>query len=441
MAALRNLYANSQSTGFTVNFFLALAGTAPEAFLASPFFTTTEPIRILTEKGCTVSLLIRLCSATAPNAVREVLANPNVKIRYFTAQSFHAKFYVVGDKALVGSANLTDAGLKSNREVSISLQQGRDEAFDELPGLFDLLWDYADVLSEPILIEFEKAFRAANRPQGEDQFDTFLKSYIRECAPPTIRAGSHKVPRQRAFLQTFRRKYDEVLVPAYRALEKEYKSLGRRRKEFSGVDFDIELNRFLGWLRVTHAQGDTWSQVPARKDADLLSNIRHFANDWLATNDINGSDQYRSDSDIEHAERLRSNFSSIEQINSLSYDDIFQTLLGCHAFHELLRFTKGSIAGLKDDFARRNDLNRIKNTLGYLTHGPGDPIQRAYDCIYDDTYRLERFAEACIMELIGWIDPNRPPFNGRTIKGLRFLGFDVQDNSGADDSSRRLALG
>lgn len=29
------------------------------------------------------------------------------------------------------------------------------------------------------------------------------------------------------------------------------------------------------------------------------------------------------------------------------------------------------------------------------------------------------------MELLGWVAPGYPPINGRTIKALRFLGFDV----------------
>lgn len=427
MAALRDLYANSKTTGFTQNFFLALAGTSKDAFLASPFFTTFAPIRALTEKGCRVSLLVRLCSVTTPTALREAMNDPNVRVRFYTAQSFHAKFYIIGEKALVGSANLTDAGLNRNREVSVLLERGRDAAFDELPGLFDLFWEYADVLSKAILDEFERAFKATNRPRGEEQFDAFLKSYVAKREPPTIRVGSEKVTRQRTFLQTFRRKYDEVLIPAYRILEHEYQSLNRRRPEFADVDLDIELNRFLGWLRVARAPGETWMEAPVRSGEDLISNIRHFADDWFTTDNINGGDIYRSDREIENITRIRTNLASTERISSLSYDEIFETLLGCHAFLELLRFTKGSIAGLKVDFAQRNSLDRIKATLSYLAHGAGDAIQRAYDCIYDETYRLERFAEACVMELLGWIDPARPPFNGRTIKGLRFLGFDATE--------------
>ncbi len=30
------------------------------------------------------------------------------------------------------------------------------------------------------------------------------------------------------------------------------------------------------------------------------------------------------------------------------------------------------------------------------------------------------------MELLGWGDPKRPPFNNRSIRGIRLLGFEVE---------------
>ena len=425
MAGLKDVYGNSRKSGFALDFFYQVAGTSQEAFLASPFYSTYEPIQLLTGKGCRVSLLVRLCSITHPDALRKADVDPLVTVRYYTAQSFHAKFYIVGDKALVGSANLTSAGLASNREVSVVLDRQRDAGFADLPAIFDQLWDYADVLNEPILQQFEKAFFAKGRPAGEDPFDLFLKNYVPSCTPPTAVVGSDRVTRQRSFLQSFKRKYDEVLVPAYRALEEVYKAIGQRRPEFVGGDLDIEINRFLGWLRVNHAPGDTWREAPLRAGADLEGNIHHNIGLWLATDNVGSGDVYQPDLEVQNIAQLRTNFGSNASIEALSYDEVFDTLLKCHAFLEQLRFTKGGIPGLKVDFQQRNKLPDIKRTLTFLLHGPGDGIRRAYDCIHDEGYKLERFAEACVMELLGWVDRERPPFNGRTIKGLRFLGFNA----------------
>jgi hypothetical protein len=53
-------------------------------------------------------------------------------------------------------------------------------------------------------------------------------------------------------------------------------------------------------------------------------------------------------------------------------------------------------------------------------------VQRLYDCIYMSRYKLQHWGRNCTWELFGWINrDDAPPFNGRIIKGLRHLGFDV----------------
>src|SRR5206468_258232 len=110
--------------------------------------------------------------------------------RYYTDERFHAKFYIIDDVALVGSANLTNAGLKANREMSVVVHRERDSAFEALPGFFDVLWDYADVLTQGIVDEYEKAFRSLERPSGEEEFDKFLSRFVTPCVPPNIRVDS-----------------------------------------------------------------------------------------------------------------------------------------------------------------------------------------------------------------------------------------------------------
>ena len=174
--ALPELYANTRATGFTINFFLN-AGPRPRlGLLAAPFFTTTQPINALTDKGCDVKLIVRFSPITTPEALRQAFENPRVKVRYFTDAKFHTKLYIIDDVALVGSANLTKNGLESNRELSVLLKRERDESFYALAGLFDDLWNDADVLTEDVLLEYEKAFKSRERPQDEDAFEKFIQT-------------------------------------------------------------------------------------------------------------------------------------------------------------------------------------------------------------------------------------------------------------------------
>ena len=102
---------------FVIDFFYEYANSATTAQLACPFFSSTDPLKILTQAGCRrIQLLVGLCEATSPVALQIAKSLPDAQVRFFDDEAFHAKFYILGQNALVGSANLTGAGLKSNRE-------------------------------------------------------------------------------------------------------------------------------------------------------------------------------------------------------------------------------------------------------------------------------------------------------------------------------------
>src|SRR5579875_1739621 len=88
--------------------------------VAAPYVTHTAELREAALSGKAVNLIVGLNSATTPDALQKLLGVPNCKLRYFTRR-FHAKIYVFGNTAMVGSSNLTDGGLFSNREATICL--------------------------------------------------------------------------------------------------------------------------------------------------------------------------------------------------------------------------------------------------------------------------------------------------------------------------------
>ena len=431
-ALLRDVYANSKASGFTSSFFHQAGHAGGLALLASPFYSTFEPIRLLTERKCQVRLLVRLCEITSPRSLKQAFDDPLVTVRYYTNRRFHAKLYIINDAALVGSANLTDSGLNANREVSVVLLRGRDQGFEELPGLFDLLWDGADVLTERVLEQYEKAHAKGSPGRGDEDFDNLLGEFVEPCEPPNIRVESGEVSHRRSFLQTFRRKYDESLHPAFGEVRSVFEAAGQHRREFDAGRIDIEISRFLGWLRVVHARGEAWAESPLLASAPRLALVERFRRDWDVAADISAGDMIQVEGEVDNVRAIEAAFASPEAINALSYDELFDVLVGCHAFREMLRFTKGGLPGLRADFSRRNSLADIKRTLTHLTNGAGDPLERAYDCIFDERFRLGRFGEACVMELLGWVEPAYPPVNGRTIKALRFLGFDVENAAPAE---------
>ena len=66
-------------------------------------------------------------------------------------------------------------------------------------------------------------------------------------------------------------------------------------------------------------------------------------------------------------------------------DDITDGLMSIHAFTEQYRFVKGGEENLPTEFWSRNenDLARVKSTLSYLLHGPGEFVERLHDILYD----------------------------------------------------------
>lgn len=431
--ALSELYANTGATGFTINFFLNAGPQPRSGLLAAPFFTTNDPIIALTDKGCDVRLIVRFSPITTPQALRQAFENPRVRVRYFTDSKFHTKLYIIDDTALIGSANLTHDGLQANRELSVLVKQERDDTFYALPGLFDELWNDADVLNDETLREYEKAFKSKDKPQDESAFEKFIHKFVRPAAPKSIVVGSEKKSKERSFIQGFRRKYDEMLVPAHNEILEVAQQHGFGRPEYAGQDPQIEMGRFLGWLRLTQGSGDGWRQTTLLSDPkDRAARIAEYVQIWQSTDDTVKGDSYRASAEIENIANIRTFLCDPNELAQLSFDDLFKYLTGCHAFLERLRFVSKDIGEdlsglerLRIDFQRKNMLEDVVRTVRYLLSGSGDAIERAYDCIYGN-YKLNGFGEACIMELLGWGDAKRPPFNNRSIRGIRLLGFDVE---------------
>ena len=430
---LSDIFANTPTTGPTINFFYKVSDHPKSALLAAPFFTSMKPIEILADKGCEIRLIVRFSPITTPKALKGALDHPNVKVRYFTDTKFHSKIYVVDDIALVGSANLTDAGMMSNREVSVVVRKERDDAYFALPEVFEGLWDDAHVLTQTVLDQYTKAYNSQGKPQGEDEFQKFIDQFVDPASPRSVAVESRNVSKSRSFIQRFRRKYDEVLIPAHNEILDVAVANGFGRLEYEGQDPRIELGRFFGWLRIIHGRGDGWRETTILSNKeDRAKRIIEYVNIWQSTDDTVGMDMYDAEKQIDSVSNIRTYLADPDKLVTLTFDEIFEYLIGCHAFFNRLRFAAKDADGetgvdrLRTQFQKDNKRADVVDTIRYLLSGPGDGIERAYDCIYDSRYRLSGFSEACVMELLGWADPQRPPFNNRSIRGIRLLGYDVE---------------
>ena len=412
------IYTNSphRKGDITLNFFMLHAAGAPSAQLACPFYTTTEPLKLLQDAGCTsVRLIVRLCAVTCPRALKAAKAMPHVNIRFFTSDAFHAKFYILGSNAMLGSANLTDSGLKANREISITLNSA-DETFDELPAYFDELWDSASVLTDAALERFASWHKTHGKTSEAETIDGLEPS-----SPVTINVATHTKSRERTYLESFRREYYETLLPAHAEAKKVYLAADKRHPDFAEIPFEYEFDRFLNWAKLTFTTDENLLSFPLLPAEQRAAHLKTHMDLWL-------KEPIKVDAErTGRLERLKSIFSSVEGLRTTDFPDLTDALLGCAAFDEQLRFTKGGKPALAKAFQKDNDLLRVRKTLAHLAFGKDEFVRRIYDCIYMAEYKLAHFGRTSVFELYGWTNADDvPPINGRSIKALRFFGFDVR---------------
>ncbi len=117
---MSRVFSNGPSKDFVVNPFKRLATQASRLYLAAPYFTAADQIREAAKGKKAIQLIVGLNTATSPQDLAQVFGIPNLVVRYLTRR-FHAKIFIFDDTALVGSSNLTDGGLLSNREATICL--------------------------------------------------------------------------------------------------------------------------------------------------------------------------------------------------------------------------------------------------------------------------------------------------------------------------------
>lgn len=420
---MNRVYSNGPSKDFVINPFNRLMSNSSRLHLAAPYFTMADLVLEAIKNGKAVQLVVGLNAATSPQALKKVHEVSNLAVRYFTNR-FHAKIYIFDDAALIGSSNLTDGGLLSNREAVICLDQPDDlEAVEEVRALFLELWDSAQVLTTEKLQAFSSAHTSVKQ-KGPDP-DSVIEKAVGRAEPTNINVASRTKTPERIFLEDLRQQVYEQYRPAFNEVTGVLEEHGFRRPELEDVGTANETNRFLNWVRLSYVHGDeAWQSASLRSPEERRAEIIRLGTEWTQTDDNEVPENY-----IDWLRIVKNAFGTEESIEAASKEELTQGLMSIHAFIEQLRFVKGGAENLPPEFWKANgqDVAKVKTTLTHLVHGSGDFIQRLHDVLYDPTMKLGRFGRFCALELYGTIKPEQcPPMNGRMAKALRYLGFDVR---------------
>jgi hypothetical protein len=280
---LVTLLSNGEGKDFVRGAFQRLAEKSKTLLLAAPYFTYPEPLLDALKRGSSVSLLVGLNSTTRADALRAITAERRTSVRFYTGR-FHAKLYVFDEAVLVGSANLTESGFQSNREVVAWLSEPEDEnAVDEARVIFRILWDNARSLSQGTLREFEQAWLAARRT-GPDP-DATIAIAVGKVEPPSVNVDSRKAVGVQVALERLRRQIQEEYKPAFEEVGAILNTEGLYREDVTDIDPPFRTNRFLNWLRLTHAPGDTWKEAPVRNSDERRGEVVRRGQEWCAAKD------------------------------------------------------------------------------------------------------------------------------------------------------------
>lgn len=417
-----NLYTNTKSRNdFIRNAILQMSQQCKTMMIASAFFTDADLVARLASSRITINLVVRLGFPTSPNALRTVFQNPNVNTRFFTDESFHPKLIIFDDdRALVGSANLTKSGIDSNQEIMISIDS-YDDVFIGLIETFNSYWKDAKVLTNEVLNEYQKIYRDHDKAaKGIAELNNKVLDKIGVIRTNNITTDVSIKGSKSIFTHAYQQNYQSYLT-AFNKIQSVYQEFTRKTPD-NVIPLRLEIDSFFSFVKDQIATGETWSETKLEFDNNI-SKLRENISEWLNTY----WPHYEEKIIPHNYPLIQNNFSSPEKINELDYDQIIETLMVLHSFHDRYRFYKGGKASQIPTFIQLNPIEDVKRSIIHLLYGRGDIVSRMADLIYDGNYKLNHFGNANVQELLGWVNKEEYPIiNGRTTKVLRFYGFDVK---------------
>ena len=421
---MRRIYSNDPAVdaGYVINPFIELSADSPYLHLAAPYFTHADPLLDAVSGDRSLRLLVGLNAATSPKALRALHGRPGVEIRYFTSR-FHAKIYLFDKGALLGSSNLTEGGLRSNREAVIVLDQPEDaDTLEELRTLFAGLWQAGHTLTDAKLEAF--ADTSGSFSQQSLDPDREIEKAVGRAQPPNVRVVSRKQSREHIFMETLQRRVQQYR-PAFNEVSDILQRHGYRRVELAELGAANETNRFLNYVRKVHAIGEeAWRDAPSRDVDGRRAVIERLGREWAGAADSKVPEDFASW--LRNVIRV---FGEQESLKTATKEEITEGLISLHAFNEQLRFVKGGAENLPAEFWKQNrdDVAKVKRTLLHFLHGDGEFVARLHDILYDASLKLPMFGQFCALELYGTVRPEEyPPINGRMAKSLRYLGYEVE---------------
>lgn len=374
---------------------------------AAPYFSYADPIVDLLARGCEVDLLVTLSSATSPVALRRLIREDRVTLRWRPNRAFHSKLYIFGsDYAVIGSANLTNSGLHENSEICVEVP-GIDPAFFQLKSLFKDYWSKGEVFTPTILERYEAIFNSG--AAAESSLDQQITQEFR-AATSSLSVGSGSGERLNADIERTIREYQDF-HEGFGKLHKRYEQASTRKNP--DVPPHLEIDQFLSWVyEDNHKRGNWTTPQPGLVD--------HYLAAWRSAEAPFLMQQVRPRLDA-----LSACFASRATLDLRSPSDFAEALWSCHSVSDRERHFPGGREGFIKQFcAENNDAKALRGKFAYLLWGEGNFVVRIARCAHKGPYKLHQLGDRGVAELYGWINPDGVPIaNQRARDTMHHLGF------------------
>jgi hypothetical protein len=317
-----------------------------------------------------------------------------------TLRGVHAKIYIVDDRAIVTSANLTETAFTKRREVGVLLDVA--EAKDTI-AIVGSWWEaHAKEISPEDVQDWEKTSPLQKEREGEAMPTLFS---LPETPSDSLFSVSDAKTRDFAGYRKF--------LECYRDLAGQYSKLQRLWPDGS---LFIETDSFLNYL-FHEAEGtpsfEYYDKAEPRtltkeKKAEKIEKWAPKFAEWIG-------DSHDEDYRFKRS-KLIQRLLAKDTVDDLSREDVRDVAdcLHCMQSQRLIRHKFLNPAN--------NELDAIRMAWETLLHGHGTLEQRMQEC--NDSLRF--FGTSSVQELLGWYYPNEYPIrNSNTDAGLRFFGYAV----------------
>jgi hypothetical protein len=277
-----------------------------------------------------------------------------------TLRGVHAKIYIVDDRALVTSANLTQTAFTKRREIGILLDESESE---DAITIFNTWWgSFASEISPDEAEKWEA--NSALTPEAEEGQSLPPLWPLPQKPPDSLFASSSPAARSFASYRNFLERYKEFA--------QEYKALQRL---WPNDPLFIETDTFLNYL-FHDAEGRPAFAFHDSRDARKLTKAQRLEEldrwaptfaDWLQT----APDQtYR----LKNAQLIRMLLAK-DRIEDLTRDEVRQVVDCLHCMHAQRLIRHKSLNPIN------NEIEAIRKAWKVLLHGRDDkPEQRMQEC-------------------------------------------------------------